>query len=103
MTEAATALLGAVEGRFAHAARFVLEELRTRSWASVTFRGARHELAFRVEGDGAETAAKAFLAGLKARDFALRGHLLADLSLVGEERRPGWVRIRLEALTVEQG
>jgi hypothetical protein len=81
---------------------FVLEEIRSRRWASVTFQGARHELAFRLEGDGAEEAAERLLSGLDARNFALRGHLVAEVSLVAQERRPGLARIRLEALTVEE-
>jgi len=102
LTDAASALLRAVRVHFAHFAGFVLEEVRSRGWASVTFRGARHELVFRLEGEGAGEAAGRFLSGLDPRDFALRGHLLADLSLVAEERRPGWARIRLQALTVEE-
>lgn len=81
---------------------FVLEEIRSRRWASVTFQGARHELVFRLEGEGAEEAAGRFLSGLDARNFELRGHLLADVSPVSEERRPGFARIRLDALTVEE-
>jgi hypothetical protein len=103
LTDAATAFLRAVRVHFVTFAGFVLEEMSSRRWASVTFQGARHELAFRLEGEGAEEAARRFLSGLKARDFPLRGHLLADLSLVAEERRPGCARIRLEALTVEDG
>lgn len=103
LTDAATALLRAVRVHFVHFAGFVLEELRSRSWASVTFHGARHELSFRLEGEGAEEAATRFLSGLRARDFALHGHLLADVTAMAEERRPGCARIRLEALTVEEG
>jgi hypothetical protein len=103
LTDGATALLRAVRVHFVHSAGFVLEEIRSRRWASVTFRGARHELVFRLEGEGAEEAAGRFLSSLHARDFPLRGHLLADVSLVAEERRPGCARIRLEALTVEEG
>ena len=103
MTDAATALLRALRGRLGQFAGFVLEEIRSRRWASVTFRGARHELAFRLEGEGAEAAAGRFLSGLDARAFTLRGHLLANVSLIEEERRPGCARIRLEALTVEEG
>ena len=103
LTDAATALLRAVRVHFVHFAGFVLEEVRSRPWASVTFQGARHELAFRLEGEAAEAAAGRFLSGLQPRDFPLRGHLLADLSVVAEERRPGFARIRLEALTVEEG
>lgn len=101
LTDAATAFLRAVRVHFVHFAGFVLEEMSSRRWASVTFQGARHRLAFRLEGEGAEAAAAQFLSGLRARDFPLRGHLLADVSLVAEERRPGCARIRLEALTVE--
>ena len=103
LTDATTAFLQAVRAHFVHFAGFVLEEIASRRWASVTFRGARHELAFRLEGEGAEEAAGRFLSGLSARDFALRGHLVADVTLVAEERRPGCARIRLEALTVEDG
>lgn len=102
LIDAGTALLRAVRVHFVHFAGFVLEEMSSRRWASVTFQGARHELAFRLEGEGAEAAAGLFLSGLRARDFRLRGHLLADLRLVAEERRPGCARIRLEALTVEE-
>jgi hypothetical protein len=101
LTDAASALLHALRVNFVNFAGFVLEEISSRGWASVTFRGARHELAFRLEGDGAEDLAGRFLSGLDARDLPLRGHVLADLSLVAEERRPGCARIRLEALTVE--
>lgn len=100
--DAATAFLGAVRARLAPFAGFVLEEIRSRRWASVTFQGARHEIDFRLEGEGAEAAAARFLGGLDPHDFALRGHLLADLALVAEERRPGLARIRLDALTVEE-
>ncbi|MGA9581778.1 MAG: hypothetical protein WBR13_07405 [Allosphingosinicella sp.] len=108
LTDAATALLQAVRANisdivnFVNFAGFVLEEIRSRHWASVTFQGARHELAFRLEGEGAEAAAGRFLSGLDARDFKLRGHLLADVSLVAQERRPGFARIRLDAVTVEE-
>jgi hypothetical protein len=54
VTDAATALLRAVRVHFVHFAGFVLEEIRSRRWASITFRGARHELVFRLEGEGAE-------------------------------------------------
>lgn len=103
LNDAATAFLRAIRATFVDPAGFVLEEIRTRNWASVTFSGARHELSFRLDGEGAESEAAAFLSGLDAAEFDLRGHILADISLVSEERRPGCARIRLEALTVEDG
>jgi hypothetical protein len=101
VNDATTALLRAIRGAFESFAGFVLEDIRSRSWASVTFSGARHTLAFRLEGEGAEAAAERFVEGLEAADFTLRGHILADIALIGEEREPGRARIQLEALTVE--
>jgi hypothetical protein len=101
LIDSTSALLVAIRNQFLHFAGFAIEEISSRCWASSTFRGARHDLAFRLEGDGAEAAAGRFLSGLDARSLSLRGHLVARLSLVAEERRPGCARIRLRALTVE--
>jgi hypothetical protein len=95
--------VGAIQGSFVAFEGFQVEELRSRGWASATFAGARHELRFTVEGEGAEEAAKNFLAGLEAAEFELPGHIVADIALRSEERRPGFARIALEALTVEDG
>jgi hypothetical protein len=78
------------------------EEIRSRSWASVTFTGARHELALRLNGDGAEEAADRLCGGLDTAELDLRGHILADIALVSRDTPDqAGVRIRLEALTVE--
>ena len=100
--DASTAFLRAVRTSFADC-DIVVEELRSRSWASATFTGARHELTFRVNGERAKAEADAFLSNLSAAEFELRGHVMADIALVSEERKDGedWVRISLEGLTVE--
>ena len=102
--DATTAFLRAIRVQFVDFA-FVVEEIRSRSWASATFAGARHELTFRIEGEGAGAAAAGFIAHLEAAEFELRGHVMADIALVCEERCDGedMVRISLEALTVEDG
>lgn len=102
MNDATTELLRAAAVNFVNFA-VTFEEIRSRSWASVTFAGARHELTFRVSGEGAGEAADRFLAQLEAKEFDLNGHIMADIALVSEERRDSddWVRISLEALTVE--
>lgn len=101
LNDAAGALIAAIRAKFAEEPGFAIEEVRSRRWASVTFRGARHELAFRLEGEASEAAAERFVAGIGAADFPLPGHILADIALVAQERRPGCARIRIEALTVE--
>ena len=81
-----------------------IEAISSRDWASVTFSGARHEVILRLEGNSAAAAADLFLDGLAERDFSLRGHILADLALVCDERFDdgALVRLRVEALTVEE-
>lgn len=80
-----------------------MEEIASRSWASVTFAGARHRLRLRLEGERSGDSADAFLAGLAEREFVLRGHILADILLLCDDRREGGtIRLTLEALTVEE-
>ena len=100
VNDATTALLRAISVNFVNFA-FVVEEIKSRSWASATFTGARHELGFRITGEGAEAAAQGFCDRLGAREFELRGHILADISLLNNEPLSDGARIRIEALTVE--
>jgi hypothetical protein len=98
--DATTALLRAIVNFMNFEVSF--EEIRSRSWASVTFTGARHEVALRMEGEGAGEVGDRFCANLSDAEFDLRGHILADISLIAHEALPeGGVRIRFEALTVE--
>jgi hypothetical protein len=99
--DAATSLLRALRSSFETVSFMNFEQVRSREWASVTFTGARHQLAIRLGGPGAEAAADRFAAGLDTIEFRLRGHILADIALTGRERMPDGVRLELEALTVE--
>ena len=106
--DATPALLRALRAGFVRFGGVTFEDIASRSWASITFSGARHEITLRLDGDQADAAATAFLSNLEAAEFRLRGHILADIALVSEERSVGpggspRVRMRLEALTVEDG
>lgn len=68
-------------------------------WASVTFTGARHMLTLAAP---ASAAAERWIAALPEAEFALRGHLVADLSVEAVRRDADTVRIMLEILTVEE-
>ena len=100
VNDATGALLRALAPALGGHGSVSIEEVHSRSWASVTFSGTRHDVALRLDGEGAEAAAERFLGGLEAAEIPLDGHVLADISLVSQERRPGFVRLRLEALTV---
>ncbi|HEX9932701.1 MAG TPA: hypothetical protein VGB08_07645 [Allosphingosinicella sp.] len=102
--DAATELLRALGACFAGCdGAFRVEELSSRGWASVTFSGARHRIAFSLHGPGAGAAADAFLERMAEAEFDLRGHVLADIALVSEDRSPAGERVQvcIEALTVE--
>ena len=100
--DATSALLRSLYDGFHGAGPIVLEEVRSRPWTSATFAGARHELCLRVEGENCGEAAADFLAKLDPAAFTLRGHLLAEISLLAEERQSGCVRLRLAAVTLEE-
>lgn len=68
-------------------------------WASATFNGARHMLTLSA---AAGPALDHWLAGLGEAEFALRHHLVADLSVTRVTREGGVATIALEALTVEE-
>lgn len=83
-------------------AAVTFDSLTSRPWASITFAGERHRLVLSLPGPGAQAAVDAFLDGLEDREFALRGHVVADIEATGIERdADGQIRLTLEALTVE--
>ncbi|WP_169829134.1 hypothetical protein [Tsuneonella mangrovi] len=54
---------------------------REKPWASVTFEGARHNLALVFEGAEAVAAGERFIAALPEHEFAIPGQLVADASV----------------------
>jgi len=71
-------------------------------WASATFIGARHGIILILQGDDAAVRAEALAAMLPDADFAIPGHIVADIgvdgiTLVGEEE----ARLTLSILTIE--
>ncbi|MCW4463183.1 hypothetical protein OK349_15835 [Sphingomonas sp. BT-65] len=68
------------------------------SWASATFTGARHRMTITA---AASPLLDRWLAALPEAEFRLRGHLVADLAVAGEQRIGTQAEVELEALTVE--
>ena len=67
-------------------------------WASATFSGARHTFTLSAP---ASDAFAAWLAALPEHDFALRGHLVADLTVTGTHYAGDMAVASLEVLTLE--
>ena len=104
--DATTALLRGLRACFGEDETLHFEEIRSRTWASATFTGARHEITMRLAGPDAPASAARFVATLGEREFDLRGHVVADIALISSEPAPGAdgradMRLRIEALTVE--
>ena len=59
-----------------------LLEHRQRGWASVTFSGTRHELAFRFEGEEAVAGGEVLIAALSEHEFTIPRQLVADAMVV---------------------
>lgn len=77
-----------------------LHTAHSEAWASATFAGARHRFAFApTEPARADALAEA----IGSREFALPGHLVADIVVAGRAISPEGVALTIEALTVEDG
>lgn len=103
LTDAGTELRRALGVSFVSlGAAVTFESLTSRPWASITFAGERHRVLLCLPGPGAQAAVDAFLDGLEDREFALRGHVVADIEATGIQRDgDGQIRLALEALTIE--
>lgn len=64
-------------------------------WASVTFAGQRHRIALAVPAEDARRLAD----GLEEHEFALPGHLVADIAVVARRHGPT-TEVEIEALTI---
>ena len=76
-----------------------------KSWASVTFAGARHRLELLFEGDEAIDAGELFIALLPEHEFDLPGQLVADAAVTAVDHRlePPRMEVSCELLLLEEG
>lgn len=70
-------------------------------WASATFIGARHGLTLVLRGEDAAARARELATQLPEAQFALPGHLVADLVVDAITEEAGEVRLLLSVLTIE--
>jgi hypothetical protein len=75
-----------------------------KSWASVTFAGARHRLELQFEGAEAIEAGELFIAILPEHEFAILGQLVADAAVTAVDHRfePPLLRVQCELLLLEE-
>ena len=76
-----------------------------KSWASVTFAGARHRLELLFDGAEAVQAGELFIAFLPEHEFAVPRQLVADAAVTAVEHRldPPRMVVSCELLLLEEG
>jgi hypothetical protein len=80
----------------------LLSEFQSTDWQSLTFIGERHHVHLRIPGPGADAIVGRMTADLEDVEFAIPGHVVADIVLAGPMRRDddGSISVELEALTI---
>ena len=105
LSTAAAALLRALIARTAIPRdRILLTDWTSVDWQSLTFVGERHEITLRLTGAEAGLGADRLGAGLADAEFAIPGHIVADIAIVGNvrEAKDGSVIVSIEALTIAE-
>ena len=76
-----------------------------KSWASITFAGARHRIELAFEGAEAVQAGELFIAFLPEHEFAIPGQLVADAAVTAVDHRlePPRMQVSCELLMLEEG
>ncbi len=81
--------------------KIVVGRFHSVDWQSLTFTGERHEITLRLAGPDAARALGLLRDWLAEAEWALEGHVVAEILIVGEEVEPdGSILVDLEALTL---
>ena len=105
MSRPAAALLRAILARAADGKnRILLTDYHSVEWQSLTFVGERHSLTLKIVGDEPHRLMQRLTGGIEDAEFAIPGHLVADIVLWGEPREEddGAVSLTIEALTIAE-
>jgi len=105
MSPAAAGLLRALLARAGvDRNRILLTEFRSTDWRSLTFAGERHRIDLRIPGPGAAPIVEQLTRDLGEAEFAVPGHIVADIGVEGAmiEHADGAISLTIEALTVEE-
>ena len=78
-----------------------IREGRSEPWRSLLFDGARHRIALIISGERIDEAIAAMRDEVDLADFAITGHLIAELRVTEVDRNGGDALVTLDALTIE--
>ena len=103
MSPAASGLLRALLHRAGDERdRILLSEIHSVDWHSLTLAGERHLITLRIPGPDAERMVHKFIDGIEDAEFAIPGHIVADIAVAGPPTGAidRSVTLEIEALTV---
>lgn len=101
MSRAAAALLRALIARAGVGNdRILLIEVHSTDWQSLTFTGEQHRFVLAPAGPDAGEVLDRLTQGLEDAEFALRGHIVADIRAERLANDKGSVEFAIEALTI---
>ena len=103
MSAAASGLLRALLDRAGDQRnRILLSDIHSVDWQSLTLAGERHLVTLRIPGLDAERMVDDFIDGIEDAEFAIPGHIVADIAVAGTPTRAldMSVTLEIEALTV---
>jgi hypothetical protein len=83
-----------------------IEAASSRSWASATFQGSRHEILLRISGEACAALMSSMAMRLPEAEFVIAGHIVADISVDIREtgidaNGSSYARLGLSALIIE--
>ena len=84
--------------------RILLTSWRSVDWQSLTFVGERHHISLGVSGPDSAEAVARLTSGLDDAEFAIPGHIVADITVVGGPDRASddSTTLNIEALTIAE-
>ena len=103
MSPAASGLLRALLDRAGDQRnRLLLSDIHSVDWNSLTLSGERHLVTLRIPGPNAQRMVDLFVLGIEDAEFAIPGHIVADIAVAGIPTRAldRSVTLEIEALTV---
>lgn len=103
MSPAASGLLRALLDRAGDQRnRILLTEIHSVDWHSLALAGERHLITLRIPGPNAERMVEGFVHGIEDAEFAIPGHILADIAVASTPTRAldMSMTVEIEALTV---
>lgn len=89
-----------------HCAPLAVAEIHDQSsapWRTLLFDGARHRIELNLHGERTDEALAALEEGIEDADFAIAGHLVAELRVAEIARNGSDLLVTLDALTIEMG